>query len=343
MMQDNLIEQVLAEVLRSKQTKGRDVKCQSQDVKYQGQDVKYQGQNAAPKGTDNSYPPVARPNYQREKAMQRQARLMAGAQPATGAQPAVGPNAAVTPVNQVTESLLQKLMAGDSGQSGTPQVESRTGRTFGQVKFIGTAYGNTLGYVIPNLDPALRSGMGLDAGIRAVGVISSRDGAAPQILAADEAVKKTNSRILTLRLSRDGQGGTGHGAYILLGAEDVADVARAVEIVLETVNDLAKGVFHCKQGSLEVHYTARSAEALEKAFGAPLNRAFGIMIGAPAGVGLLMADTALKTAQVELVKYWGPSVESAFANEVWLMVSGDPAAVQNALEAAREVGMAVLK
>lgn len=327
MMQDNLIEQVLAEVLRSKQTKG----------------------------ADNSCPQVARPNYQREKAMQRQAQLMTGVQPAVGtetrrlpdAPKAPGalnvPKAPMTPVNQETESLLQKLMASDSRQSGTPQVKSRTGQAFGQVKFIGTAYGNTLGYVIPNLDPALRSGMGLDAGIRAVGVISSRDGAAPQILAADEAVKKTNSRILTVRLSRDGQGGTGHGAYILLGAEDVADVARAVEIVLETVNDLAKGVFHCKQGSLEVHYTARSAEALEKAFGAPLNRAFGIMIGAPAGVGLLMADTALKTAQVDLVKYWGPSVESAFANEVWLMISGDPAAVQNALEAAREVGMAVLK
>ncbi len=329
MMQDNLIEQVLAEVLRSKQTKG-------QDVKYQSQDIKDQGQYLKPKGADNASPPVARPNYQREKAMQRQANLIGGAQPVAGVQPAVG-------VNQATESLLQKLMAGESRQSGTPQVESRTGRAFGQVKFIGTAYGNTLGYVIPNLEPALRSGMGLDAGIRAVGVISSRDGAAPQILAADEAVKKTNSRILTVRLSRDGQGGTGHGAYILLGAEDVADVTRAVEIVLETVNDLAKGVFHCKQGSLEVHYTARSAEALENAFGAPLNQAFGIMVGAPAGVGLLMADTALKTAQVELVKYWGPSVESAFANEVWLMVSGDPAAVQNALEAAREVGMAVLK
>lgn len=329
MMQDNLIEQVLAEVLRSKQTKG-------QDVKYQSQDIKDQGQYLKPKGADNASPPVARPNYQREKAMQRQANLIGGAQPVAGVQPAVG-------VNQATESLLQKLMAGESRQAGTPQVKNRTGQAFGQVKFIGTAYGNTLGYVIPNLEPALRSGMGLDAGIRAVGVISSRDGAAPQILAADEAVKKTNSRILTVRLSRDGQGGTGHGAYILLGAEDVADVTRAVEIVLETVNDLAKGVFHCKQGSLEVHYTARSAEALENAFGAPLNQAFGIMVGAPAGVGLLMADTALKTAQVELVKYWGPSVESAFANEVWLMVSGDPAAVQNALEAAREVGMAVLK
>lgn len=215
-------------------------------------------------------------------------------------------------------------------------------KVFGQAQFIGTAAGHTLGYVIPNLDSSLRGLLSTDTGFIAVGVISSRQGAAAQIMAADEAVKKTNSSVIKLQLAKDDFGGTGHGVLILLGGQDVADVTRAVEITLEIVGQYQENVSQNQAGKIEIHFTACAAAALNQSFGAVVNQAFGIIIGAPAGVGLLMGDTALKIAPVNVVMLNGPSLEQAFANEVCLGITGDSASVKNALEAAKEVGIKVL-
>lgn len=215
-------------------------------------------------------------------------------------------------------------------------------KMLGQARFIGTAAGHTLGYVIPNLDRGLIEALNTNTNYRAVGVISSRQGAAAQIMAVDEAVKKTNSKIIKLQLAKDDFGGTGHGVFILLGVEDVADVTQAVQIALNSVDQFQKNIVHNQGGKIETHFSARAAGALNIAFGAPVNKAFGIIIGAPAGVGLLMGDTALKTAPVTAVMLSSPSAEQAFANEVWLTVTGDSASIKNALEAAREAGTKAL-
>lgn len=65
-----------------------------------------------------------------------------------------------------------------------------------------------------------------------------------------------------------------------------------------------------------------------KAFGAPLGRACGIIVGAPASVGVLMADTALKSANVEVVAYSSPAHGTSFSNEAILVISGDSGAVR---------------
>ncbi len=53
-------------------------------------------------------------------------------------------------------------------------------------EFVGTAMGDTIGLVIVNVDYSLREKMGLDKEYGSVGIISSRVGAGPHIMAVDE-------------------------------------------------------------------------------------------------------------------------------------------------------------
>ncbi|ABB15915.1 putative propanediol utilization protein pduB [Carboxydothermus hydrogenoformans Z-2901] len=295
-----------------------------------------------------SQPNISRPNYQREKGKERLLGIKATESSNKAGQsfvPQLNPSGTLFTISMKPPA---KINTGYTPVDEQKEVKAEvrnseiTEKSFGQAKFIGVSAGNTVGYVIPNLEPGLSQYLQANRSLRAIGVISSRVGAAAQIMAADEAVKKTNSELIRLELARDELGGPGHGVFALFGAEDVADVIRAVEIALKATEEYYQNIKNTPAGKIETHYTARAAAALNKAFGAPLNQAFGIIIGAPAGVGLLMSDTALKTAHVTMVSFWGPSVVQAFANEVWFTVTGDSAAVKNALEAAREVGLQVL-
>lgn len=71
-------------------------------------------------------------------------------------------------------------------------------------EFVGTVkYGNIVGLVITNVDSVLRDKMGLDKSHRAIGIISNRTGAGSQIMVADEAVKATNTKVVSVELPRD--------------------------------------------------------------------------------------------------------------------------------------------
>nr|WP_146005375.1 BMC domain-containing protein [Haloimpatiens massiliensis] len=71
-------------------------------------------------------------------------------------------------------------------------------------EFVGTVkYGNIVGLVITNIDSVLRDKMRLDKSHRAIGIISNRTGAGSQIMAADEAVKATNAKVVSVELPRD--------------------------------------------------------------------------------------------------------------------------------------------
>ena len=78
------------------------------------------------------------------------------------------------------------------------------------------------------------------------------------------------------------------------------------------------------------------------AFGTPEGKAFGLLVGAPAAIGVVMADTAVKSANVDVVDYQSPS-SSDMSNEVVLLISGDSGAVKQAVKAARDVGLALLE
>lgn len=210
-------------------------------------------------------------------------------------------------------------------------------------EYVGAARGDTVGLVIANVDYSLHESMKLDKKYRSIGIISSRTGAGPQIMAADEAVKATNTEVVSIELARDTKGGAGHGSLIILAAEDVSDARRAVEVALAQLDRTFGDVYGCDVGHLELQYTARASLALEKAFGAPIGKAFGIIVGAPAGIGVVMADAAMKTANVEMVTYASPNAGTAHSNEVIITITGDSGAVRQSVIAAREVGLSILR
>lgn len=184
--------------------------------------------------------------------------------------------------------------------------------------------------------------MKLEKRYRSIGILGARTGAGPHIMAADEAVKATNTEVVSIELPRDTKGGAGHGSLIILGGNDVSDVKRGIEVALKELDRTFGDVYGNEAGHIELQYTARASYALEKAFGAPIGRACGVIVGAPASVGVLMADTALKSANVEVVAYSSPAHGTSFSNEAILVISGDSGAVRQAVTSAREIGKTVL-
>ena len=231
------------------------------------------------------------------------------------------------------ENLVEKMMAEvmeklkeKNNNSGCVPSKKECRLT----EFVGvTTHGDGIGLVIANVDPALHEAMGIDKKYRSIGIIGARTGAGPFIMAADEAVKATN--------------GAGHGSLILFGAEDVSDAKRAVEVAINAVTEKFGDVYGNDAGHIELQYTARASHACNKAFGAPLGKSFGIIVGAPAAIGVVTADTALKAANVEVLSYSSPAKGTSFSNEVILTICGDSGAVRQAILAAKEVGVKLLE
>ena len=241
--------------------------------------------------------------------------------------------------NELVEQIMAQVIArvATPEQQALPDTPHPTGETAMAEKscslteFVGTAIGDTLGLVIANVDAALLEAMKLEKRYRSIGILGARTGAGPHIMAADEVV--------SIELPRDTKGGAGHGSLIVLGGNDVSDVKRGIEVALKELDRTFGDVYGNEAGHIELQYTARASYALEKAFGAPLGRACGIIVGAPASVGVLMADTALKSANVEVV---APAHGTSFSNEAILVISGDSGAVRQAVISAREIGKTVL-
>ena len=239
-------------------------------------------------------------------------------------------------INKVLAEVVKKMGGDDPAPSATPAPAPTpaAGTLPAVTEFVGTnVLGDTIGMVIANVDPKLRAMMKLEKDFRSIGILGARTGAGPHIFAADEAVKATNSEILTIELPRDTKGGAGHGSLIIF---------RAVEVSLGELDRTFGDVYGNEAGHLEFQYTARASYALNKAFGAPIGKAFGITVGAPAGIGVVLADTAVKAATVDVIGYASPAGGTSFSNEVISFLSGDSGAVRQAIIAAREVGIPLL-
>ena len=211
-------------------------------------------------------------------------------------------------------------------------------------EFVGVnPIGDTIGLVIANVDQQVLDAMKLEKSYRSIGVVGARTGAGPHIMAADEAVKATNTEIVKIELPRDTKGGAGHGSLIIFGGEDVSDVRRAVEVTLKEVDRTFGDVYANDAGHIELQYTARASYACQTAFGAEYGRAFGLIVGAPAAIGVVMADTAVKAANVTVVGYASPgNGGTSHSNEAILFISGDSGAVRQSVISEREVGLALL-
>jgi len=239
---------------------------------------------------------------------------------------------------------VMKKMSQEVTEPEVKEVKTCESRPCGMTEYVGQSdLGKTIGLVIANVDRSLHGLMDIDDKFRSIGIIGARTGAGPHIFAADEAVKATNSEILKIELPRDTEGGAGHGCLIIFGAEDVSDAKRAVEVTLKELDRTFGDVYANEAGHLELQYTARASYALNKAFGAPIGKAFGISVGAPAAIGVVMADSALKAANVEIVGYASPgNGGTSFSNEVIVFVSGDSGAVRQAILEARDAGLPLL-
>lgn len=241
-------------------------------------------------------------------------------------------------MEKVMEEVMKKMGDAKETKKEAPKRDFNPGIT----EFVGTAIGDTIGLVIANVDRNLHDFMKIDPKYKSIGIIGARTGAGPHIMAADEAVKATNTEIISIELPRDTKGGAGHGCLILFGAEDVSDARRAVEVSLKELDRTFGDVYGNSAGHIELQYTARASYACNKAWGAPVGKAFGLIVGAPAAIGVVISDAAVKSANVDIVAYASPSTTS-FSNESILFISGDSGAVRQAVVAARDLGIRLLE
>lgn len=213
-------------------------------------------------------------------------------------------------------------------------------------EFVGMTVLDTVGLVIPGVDSALVAQMeahGIPCPYRALGLISSRTGAAGQLAAVDEAVKNSNTHLVSFDLPRDTKGWGGHGNYIVIGGRDVSDVRDAVQTALDLTRRNAGEVYINDAGHLEFAYSPNAGEVLHRAFNIPLGHAFGFMAGSPAAIGMLMADRAVKSANIQITRYMTPSIGTSHTNEVILAFTGETAATLTATLTARSVGLALIQ
>jgi microcompartment protein PduB len=245
-------------------------------------------------------------------------------------------------INQVLQEVLKRAGAATATASAPAEAKDAAGNLTHITEYVGCGIGDTECIVIANLDPAIHKMFGFDVKYRSIGVIGGRTGAGPQLMAADEAIKATNTEVLLIEMPRDTKGGAGHGNLIVLGAEDVSDARRAMEVTLQSLPKYFGDVYANSQGYTENQYSARASKVLNKAFGVPEGKAFGLILGAPAVIGMLMIDTAVKAADVEVLGLGTPKKNTSFSNEVFIWVTGDSGAVRQAVIAGREIGNKLL-
>ena len=147
-----------------------------------------------------------------------------------------------------SNELVEQIMAQVIARVATPEQQAiptenhpiretaMAEKSCSLTEFVGTAIGDTLGLVIANVDTALLDAMKLEKRYRSIGILGARTGAGPHIMAADEAVKATNTEVVSIELPRDTKGGAGHGSLIILGGNDVSDVKRGIEVALKELD-----------------------------------------------------------------------------------------------------------
>jgi len=249
-------------------------------------------------------------------------------------------------ITRVMREVMKRVGSGAAAKEPSPAPSKNNPFSAGDLvqltEFVGVGMGDTQGLVIANLDPIIHKLMGFDPKFRSIGVIGGRIGAGPHLMAADEAIKATNTEVVLIEMPRDTKGGAGHGNLIIFGAEDVSDARRAVEVTLENLTKYFGDVYANDQGYTENQYTARASKVLNYALKVPEGRAFGLILGAPAVIGVLMIDTAVKAADVEVLGFCSPAKGTSLTNEVFIWVTGDSGAVRQAVIAGREVGNKLL-
>ncbi len=209
-------------------------------------------------------------------------------------------------------------------------------------EFVGTAAANTIGLVIGNIHKDIKNLLQIPEEYQAISIISSRTGTVAQAIAIDDAVKAVNAKLLRFEMAIDAGKQCGQGCLFVLGAENISDARRLVEIALKQIDYWASCIYLNEVGHMESHVTPRAGEIIHEIFGAPLGKAFGVIGAAPAGIGIVAVDQAMKAAPVDIVWYGTPSHNLTMMNEFSAGISGDVSAIQKALEVGRNIGCELL-
>ncbi|CAJ1228189.1 microcompartment protein PduB [Levilactobacillus zymae] len=202
--------------------------------------------------------------------------------------------------------------------------------------------GDTIGLCIPNVDPQLLEKMHVRKKYSVIGIVSDRTGGGPQLFSMDEGIKSTNTECIDVEWTNDTKGGGGQGCMIVIGGYDPSDVRQAIKVTFENLHHFFGDVYGNAAGYVELQYTARAAGCLSAGLNAEEGKAFGILNACPAAIGIVMADTALKTAGVNIVSLATPSHNGSPSNEGTLTISGESGAVRQAIIAGRERGLELL-
>lgn len=110
--------------------------------------------------------------------------------------------------NELVEQIMAQVIArvATPDQAGIPdkthpkRETAMAEKSCSLTEFVGTAIGDTVGLVIANVDSALLEAMKLEKRYRSIGILGARTGAGPHIMAADEAVKATNTEVVSIEL-----------------------------------------------------------------------------------------------------------------------------------------------
>lgn len=115
-------------------------------------------------------------------------------------------------MNRLMEEVMAKMDAAQQEEAAPVQTSC------GLTEFVGTAVGDTIGFVIANVDNSLHEAMKIDPKYRSIGILSARTGAGPHVFAADEAVKATNSELVLCEFARDTKAAqdTAHCVFLAL-------------------------------------------------------------------------------------------------------------------------------
>lgn len=210
-------------------------------------------------------------------------------------------------------------------------------------EFVGVSQGYTIGLVIANVDQGFAQRLNFKKPYRSLGVVGSRSGAAPHAMAADEAIKSSNTECLIFDLPRDTEGDGGHGCFLVFGADEVSDARRAVEITLATLPGYFGDSFRNDAGHVEAQYTARASHVLSDFFEAEEGKAFGLISCCPAAIGMVTADITSKAADIKIVKHATPSFGTSTSNEFMIFFTGDSGAVKQAAIAGRDAAKKMLE
>ena len=101
-------------------------------------------------------------------------------------------------VSKVMDEVMKKMGIADAACAPAESCCAQPAPACNLTEFVGTAMGHTIGLVIANLDHQVHEKLGIDKKYRSIGIIGDRVGDGPQIFAADEAVKATNSEIVLI-------------------------------------------------------------------------------------------------------------------------------------------------